>query len=192
MSHTSIAKSNFVRGLGVLILALLMTALPTYGADAASRGSDPIPPDESKPSTFPIRKDPGHLPVRPAPYSETAPQAAQPVAKSPGDTLRTAGLLTTMVGAVALGAGVLYNLTYNELKNDLETGEVPYTRERLDKLDTNRLNSRIGYGLGLVVLGAGATFYYLGWRKDKANPSSLAVVPLIAPGEVSLNLGGKF
>jgi hypothetical protein len=97
-----------------------------------------------------------------------------------------------MVGAVALGAGVLYNLTYNELKNDLETGEVPYTRERLDKLDTNRLNARIGYGLGLVVLGAGATFYYLGWRKDKANLSSLAVVPLIAPGEVSLNLGGKF
>jgi hypothetical protein len=192
MSRTSSTKSILLGGLGTLILALLTTTVPTYGAEAVGQGSDPNQPVESKPSTFPTRKDPGHLPVRPAPYSEMAPQASEPVDKGPGDTLRTAGILTTMVGVAALGAGVLYNLTYNELKNDLETGKVPFTRERQDNLDSNKLNARIGYGLGLVVLGAGATFYYLGWQKDRANLSSLAVAPLIAPGVVTLNLGGKF
>lgn len=169
----------------------LLMAFPAFGEETAGTGSEPAP--ESKQNVLPTRKTPGHVPVRPAPFSEQVPEnSLKPVAKSPGDTLRTLGIVTTMAGAAALGAGIMYHLTYNQQKDKQSSGKTPWTSERQDNLNANKTYAFIGYGLGVVGLGAGATLYYLGWKKDRASLASLMIAPLVTADVVVLNVGGRF
>jgi hypothetical protein len=99
-------------------------------------------------------------------------------------------MATVGVGLVVVGVGVAFNLAANHLADEIRAGD--FTRDKSSTRDNYVTLSWVSYGLGATAMVAGATLYLLGWRANNAGQSSLAVVPVVLPGEASFVMRGSF
>jgi hypothetical protein len=139
----------------------------------------PVPVPDAPPST---------PPAGPASVGVATQNPSQETAAA-GHGLRVAGLVTGAVGVVALGSAALFTIKANNLADDLNrpTG---YDRSKVSEHSTYKTLVYVGYGVGAACLLGGAILYGVG--ASQANPSSVALVPLLGPGHASLNLQGAF
>jgi hypothetical protein len=136
----------------------------------------PVPADAPPPSRVP-------LPALSAQSTQVGPST------TPGSGLRTAGVITAVVGGAALITGVILNLKVNSMSSDLEKNWVPSTNSSRESYKTI---GWIGYGVGGACVAAGAILYYLGWQKGNSAVESVRLVPVTAEGRVGVSLGGTF
>jgi hypothetical protein len=77
----------------------------------------------------------------------------------------------------------------NKLAKDLNaTGG--YDQDKASSRSTYATLTWVGYGVGGACLVGGAILYYLGSRTSE--PSTVALLPSLAPGQAGVNLQGAF
>jgi hypothetical protein len=115
-----------------------------------------------------------------------------PVEQHAGSRLRTAGIVTASVGALALAGGLICNVQANSLAKDLSGNT--YDRGKASTRDTYVTLGWVGYGVGAAALATGATLFFLGGRSGTTAETSTAVslTPAFAPGFASLSLRGSY
>ena len=111
-------------------------------------------------------------------------------ASSAGPSLRAAGIITASVGGAALIAGLVFNLKANSLVHELQELD-GYSSSKASDRNTDVTLGWIGYGAGAACITAGAILYYLGLR-ETSGPSSVALLPALAPGRLGALLTGAF
>lgn len=130
------------------------------------------------------------------PTTETANLMATPTSSAvehrSGSRLRTAGVVTASVGALALAGGLVCNLHANSLANDLNGPT--YDRGKASTRDTYVTLGWVGYGVGAAALATGATLFFLGGRSGGTaeTATSVFLTPAFAPGLASLSLRGSY
>jgi len=145
----------------------------------------PPPAQAAGPATIqqPIQPAPPAAPSQPISLQQSIPQ---PEAKS-GSGLRTAGILTTVVGGAALVAGVAFNLKVNSMASDFQNLN-GYTDSKESDRKTFQTLGWVGFGVGAACIATGAVLYYLGVRAGTTAPA-LALGP---DGSVSAVVKGAF
>lgn len=139
---------------------------------------------------------PEALPV-PAPRpSEPAVDVARPAASSVTGERRwglvTAGIVTGVVGAGGIVAGVIFNLKARTAARDLESKVDAYPARSNDEKDS-RTYAWIGYGVGAACLAAGAVLIAVGAvRSNPGSSREFAFVPAVGPDQVGAMLTGVF
>jgi hypothetical protein len=108
---------------------------------------------------------------------------------NPGTNLRLAGIVVGAAGVAALGTAVVLNLKANSLANELNS-PTGFERSKLSDRSSYRTMSMVAYGVGSACLIGGAVLYGIGATRSR--PSTVAVLPTLAPGYASLNLQGAF
>jgi len=127
---------------------------------------------------------------------EVSPSTATPLPPSveqhAGSRLRTAGIVTASVGALALAGGLVCNIQANSLAKDLSG--TTYDRGKASTRDTYVTLGWVGYGVGAAALATGATLFFLGGHSGTTAETSTAVslTPAFAPGFASLSLRGSY
>jgi hypothetical protein len=126
----------------------------------------------------------------------TAAPTAEPIIQSPasppvaskeeGSGLRTAGVVTAVVGGGALVAGLVFNLKANSIARDLAKDR---TADKLSSHDSYVTLAWIGYGAGAACVAGGAVLYLLGWRNGN-QPSRVAFFPAVGPGVAGVVVAG--
>jgi hypothetical protein len=114
------------------------------------------------------------------------PGAGSMSSSEAGSGLRTAGLVTAVVGGAALVAGLAFNLKANNLATDARTHYDPNNASSHDSYVTL---SWIGYGAGAACLASGVVLYFLGWRAGHPT-GNVALVPTVGSGLAGLALTG--
>jgi hypothetical protein len=107
-------------------------------------------------------------------------------------SLRTTGIITASVGALALAGGVVCNVQANSLAKDLSGNT--YDRGKASTRDTYVTLGWVGYGVGAATLVTGATLFFLGGSSAMTAETSTAMslAPFFAPGLASLSLRGSY
>jgi hypothetical protein len=114
----------------------------------------------------------------------------QPVADSRSRML-TAGILTAGVGGAALVAGVVLNLQANSIANSYQD-RGGYTQSKESDRKTYEAIAWVGYGVGAACVSTGAVLYLFGRKTGTGDSSTVAVLPVLAPGEAGAVLKGAF
>jgi hypothetical protein len=122
------------------------------------------------------------------PPSVTRPAQLE-ASPNPGASLRLAGIVVGAAGVATLGPAVILNLKANSLASELNT-PTGYDRSKQSDRASYRTMSLVAYGIGSACLVGGAVLYGIG--ATRARPSTLAVLPTLAPGYASLGLQGAF
>ena len=134
-------------------------------------------------------------PAATAPAVVAAPPVVQQtnpqLASDSGSGLRTAGIITAVVGGAAVVTGVILNLKVNSMASDLQKID-GYTDSKESDRKTYKTVGWLSYGLGAACVATGAVLYYLGQRPGSAGSSSVAFVPAFAPGQAGAILKGSF
>lgn len=154
------------------------------------RGTSPAaaaPQPAAQPSSAPQKAEPPLLPEpAPAIVTQPAPEAAP---ASPGRRLRIGGIIIASVGAAVTGAGILLNVKANSVADEMKSTVDGYSkhseRQRYETL------SWVGYGVGMGCILTGAILYGMGWRASSAS-TSLALAPMVAPGQAGAVVTGAF
>ena len=103
-----------------------------------------------------------------------------------GSGLRTAGVVTAVVGGGALVAGLAFNLKANSLATD---ARAHYDSSKASSHSTYVTLGWIGYGSGAACLAGGAVLYFLGWR-DGHRTGQVVLVPTMVSGVAGLAVTG--
>jgi hypothetical protein len=109
-----------------------------------------------------------------------------------GSSLRIAGLVVGGFGLAAMVAGIGFNLKANQLASEVNQH---YSQSMASTHSTYTTLGWVGYGVGMAAIAAGATLYAVGWGKGRAqsaDSATLALAPLVVPGQASLILQGAF
>jgi hypothetical protein len=154
----------------------------------------PVPPPASLPAPDPApsRATPLAPPVAGPTMAVSATDHGPASPSDKGSGLRLAGLVTGGFGLAATAAGVLFNLKANQLANDVNQH---YSQSKASSQSTYATMGWVGYGVGAAAIAAGATLYAIGWnhgRADSPGSLSVALTPILAPGETRLILKGAF
>jgi hypothetical protein len=154
---------------------------------AQASAAAPVVPQTPQVAAAPIPAPAATLAGAPPPReSRGAPQSDY------GSGLRTAGVVAASIGGAGLVAGVVFNLKANSLASDLKATD-GYTPTRESDRKTYQTLGWVGYGVGAVALATGATLYVLGLRSGASTVhSSVALVPVLIPGQVGFSMKGAF
>jgi hypothetical protein len=129
-------------------------------------------------------------PVVAAPTPVVRQTNIQPASESVSG-LRTAGIVTAAVGGAALVAGVILNLKVNSMAESMQKTD-GYTDGKESDRKTYETLGWVGYGVGAACVATGAVFYILGQRSGATGPTSVAIMPALAPGQAGAVLKGAF
>lgn len=159
-----------------------------------------LPEDPSKPQvTAPVVQAPPT--VLPAPETTPKPETinqtvgqtkAQPESPKGRSGLLTAGIVTGVVGVVAVSAGVALNLKVNSLVNEMETTLDGYTASKNSSKNTYETLMWVGYGVGAACIATGATLVAFGVGSRPASSTQVALVPVVGPDLAGMMLSGGF
>jgi hypothetical protein len=156
----------------------------SHVADCQAKLERSRPPGPPSPGT-PPRAEQG-LVTAPPTVARRTQSAPSP---NPGAGLRLAGIVVGAAGVAALGTAVVLNLKANSLANDLNS-PTGFDRSKLSDRSSYRTMSLVAYGVGSACLVGGAVLYGIGVTRSQ--PSTVAVLPALAPGYASLSLQGAF
>lgn len=155
---------------------------PTEAARPATTTEPPGPAPTTTPATTPTgpASPPAGAPVASPPAAAPADHAT-PTPSSRGGGLRTAGLVTGSVGAVALVASGVYGIKARQDSNTVAdapvgtpfTGDVAMADERGQ---TAASRARVLVGVGAVLAVAGGAMWYVGHRLGDAHVD-VAIMP---------------
>jgi hypothetical protein len=143
------------------------------GADATgtadARGGTPVSTSTTPPVTSP-----------------TDGLVAQPVAQtsSPGFGLRTAGLVTSVLGLAALGGAIALNVKYNNMVDGLKTKWDNGVESSSNDYKTMAI---IGYSAGAVCVATGVLLFIVG-----RNAGQTMVGPAVVAGSPGATFSGAF
>jgi tetratricopeptide (TPR) repeat protein len=126
----------------------------------------------------------------PAPTPEPATPGVSnkptpPLDGSQGKGLRVAGIVFAVVGVAAVGTGVGLAVKANSLST-----KPPYSQSRENERASLKTWGWASYGVGAGAIATGTILYIVGWPSDQS--SSVALLPVLAPGGASILLNGKF
>jgi tetratricopeptide (TPR) repeat protein len=108
----------------------------------------------------------------------------------PGRNLRMAGLATGGAGAVALIIGAGYGVHAQSIESELSRPMGPYSKAR--EAEGERANKIAigGFVTGGVLVGVGATLYYLGYRRDHRE-QAVTIAPVVSEQLTGLVVSGS-
>jgi len=162
---------------------------PATGATAPQSGQS-APAPQAPVQWLPMPAPPPVMLVQPAPVAGILQQPAP--APAPGSGLRTAGIITTSVGAAALATGVIVNFKVNSMTSDMETTPGGYSPGKESDRKSYETLGWASYGVGAACIATGVVLYVLGLRADSSGQVPLALMPALTPGQVSAALMGAF
>jgi tetratricopeptide (TPR) repeat protein len=120
-----------------------------------------------KPPSGPV--GPGErLPIVPA------RQEGEAGARSPGRTLKIAGIAAGAGGAALLVTGIIFGISaksdQQDVQNAVDSGAVwtPELQNQANSGQTKATVANVTIGLGIAAIAGGGVLYYLGIRKDRA------------------------
>jgi hypothetical protein len=99
-----------------------------------------------------------------------------------GSTWRTAGLITSAVGAVGLGLGIYYGIHAKSIADDI-TSSPTFSPSRDDDRKQAITLEYTAYAVGGVAVVGGLLMYWLG-----RSGSQVALVPQVSPAYAGLSL----
>jgi tetratricopeptide (TPR) repeat protein len=159
-------------------------------AEAASKASTEAERHAAEPQPPPP-------PEVPAPSPASVPQAVETTPRADHPGIRVAGLATTGVGLVLVGAATYFGLRASSLSNEISqvsSGHGTWSPQDQSDYDAGKSDARwatILYVAGGVTLAAGGVLTYLGWpRKGGEGHVTATVVP--APSGASVTVVGRF
>jgi hypothetical protein len=128
--------------------------------------------------------------VAPAPVivEQAVPSNSSPV---PGSGLRTAGVITAVVGGVALVAGVILNVKVNSMASGFQNLN-GYTDSKESERKSLETLGWVSYGVGAACVATGSVLYILGLQGRKQGSTLMAFVPAFGPGGAAAILKGAF
>jgi hypothetical protein len=140
----------------------------------------------------PTPVEPVPLPMLVKPNSGVDQPASPPAAGQHRWGLVTAGIVTGVVGAGGIVAGVIFNLKANSAAKALETKVDAYPSSSKDQKDF-RTYAWIGYGIGAACLAAGTAMVAFGAVSSRPGSSTeLSLVPAPGPSQLGAMLTGGF
>jgi hypothetical protein len=159
------------------------TAAPPPGAAPAAPPPSPPPPPGAAPVPAPV----------PAPGPDLGP--APPPAADSARTLRIAGIATAAAGGAffigGLYMGARAQSLADEVSEDAKRGV--FDRGKYDDGERAETLQWVGYIVGAVAIGGGATLYYLGRRRAaKDTPTAVSLLPNIGGGGARASLLVRF
>ena len=160
------------------------------GLLAKQAGPQPVVVPVPAPTTTPAPAPVAPAPVVVAPTPVVQQTSIQPVSES-GSGLRTAGVVTAAVGGAALVASVILNLKVNSMAESMQKTD-GYTDGKESDRKTYETLGWVGYGVGAACVATGAVLYILGQRSGATGPTSVAIMPALAPGQAGAVLKGAF
>ena len=107
-------------------------------------------------------------------------------AQTPGRNLRLAGLATGSVGVVSLIVGTGFGVRAHRLAKELST---QYDEDKTHDLDRANVIAGLGWVGGAVLVGAGATLYWLGHTRDERK-DGVVLAPLFSEQLTGLVVSG--
>jgi hypothetical protein len=128
--------------------------------------------------------------VQSPPQSISEQRTPQPMAESRSRML-TAGIVTAGIGGAALVAGVVSNLKANSIANTYQD-RGGYTQSKESDRKTYEAMAWVGYGVGVACVATGAVLYLFGRKAGTGDSSTVAALPMLAPGEAGAVLKGAF
>jgi len=143
----------------------------------------------NEPPTNPPSTSPGA--TEPTPPPTTITLVEQPTAPRSGSALRTAGIATSAVGVLVLGAGVYFAQKTKTLSNQLNTPNTPYDQGKEKEISNYTMLGWISYGVGAAALITGTTLYLLGLNDDGGS-ATVTVTPTMGPAYAGFSCGGRF
>lgn len=164
--------------------------------DQARRAQPPAPAPIVPPPTAPVAA-PAAAPT-PPPSPEGPPMVAQRQLDSGrrGSGLRVAGIVTASVGVAAGVAGVIFNLKANGIVNDMETTPTGSWSTNDKNRKQDQTLAWVGYGVGAACVVTGAILFGIGMKPGEqptdGSASSVALFPMIGPGQAGAALTGAF
>jgi tetratricopeptide (TPR) repeat protein len=150
----------------------------------------PPPPPSPTPSAPPHAQVETSAPqvVHAVTSQVTTQSVERPSEKTSGFGLRVTGIVAGGLGVAGIVAGVLLNAKVNEMASDLEKPG-KYSDSTESNRKTYEIWGWVSYGLGAACLTTGAVLYLVGHASTQ--PSSVALVPSIGPGQASAVLRGS-
>jgi tetratricopeptide (TPR) repeat protein len=143
------------------------------------------------------RIEPPTPPVPPVPHSDSRSALPEPVKQEKATalsddrlskSLRTAGIICSVVGLVGFGTGVGLALKTQSISSDEQEHGPTLAKE--DQRRTFESWGWVGYGAGAAAIAAGAVLYTIGWAR--APSDRVALRPILAPGSASVMLKESF
>lgn len=116
--------------------------------------------------------------------------------KSPGGTLRTAGLVTGGVGVAALGVSIYFGFKARSISNTITNHDPedpwPSNIKQLEEDGAAHEKKQIIFLVvgGAVAIG-GAAMYFVGRSKERP-PGAVSITPVASPDAVGVSLSGGF
>jgi hypothetical protein len=133
-------------------------------------------------------------PVAAAPVEQNATTLQQsnlrPVSES-SSSLRTAGIISAVVGGAAIVAGIIFNAKANGVVSDMK-GVDGYTSGKESDHSTYQTLGWVGYGAGAACVASGAVLYILGLRSNAPASTSVGFSPALGLSKASVMLKGTF
>jgi hypothetical protein len=130
-------------------------------------------------------ESPAPTPELATPEVSNKPTTSPPLDGSQGKGLRVAGIVFVVVGVAAVGTGVGLAVKANGLST-----KPPYSQSRENERASLKTWGWASYGVGAGAIATGTILYIVGWPSDQS--SSVALLPVVAPGGASILLNGRF
>ena len=140
---------------------------------------------------MPVMASPLPAPPPPTPTEPVKVAVAEPAPRqeNQGSGLRVTGVVLGSVGVAALATGLVFNLKANSLASDYNKTRNPSTQSSQSSYKTG---SMICYGVGAGALITGVVLYIVGRPSADAASSPISFLPVLTPGEFSLNMRRAF
>jgi tetratricopeptide (TPR) repeat protein len=146
--------------------------------------SQVAPPPVAATLPFPTHPEPMSQAPDAVTYAVSSTSKPSPSDSNKGKGLRVAGIISAAVGVAVVGTGVGLALKANSLST------TDYSRSREDERASLKTWSMVGYGVGAAAIATGVVLYIVGWPSEQS--SSVALLPVVAPGGASVLLNGRF
>jgi hypothetical protein len=150
---------------------------------APQPSTPPPPPPVPTREPMPTLQPPQPIVVQPQP---------QPPATHGKAGLRTAGIVTASVGVAALVAAVVLNVKANSMIDEMETTNNGYSSAKANDRKTYESLSWVGYGVGAACVATGAVLFGIGLKSGGSASTSVALLPVVGPGQAGVSLAGGF
>ena len=109
------------------------------------------------------------------------------------DPFRLLGLLTAASAAVAaLVAAAVLNVKANSMIDEMETTNNGYSSAKANDRKTYESLSWVGYGVGAACVATGAVLFGIGLKSGGSASTSVALLPVVGPGQAGVSLAGGF
>jgi hypothetical protein len=155
---------------------------------AEQTGSQPTPAAPRPPIPEPASV----VPAAPEPpVAAIVTLQSDPESNKSGSGLRTAGIISGIVGVGGLSAGVILALKTHSLSDQLNKPD-GYDRDTANTVSTYRTWGWVSYGVGAAALVTGTVLYLVGRSTTSDSTPSVAFLPTIAPGEAAFCLKGTY